>query len=109
MLLAAASSPAYASASQCGHQIGSATNWVPPPAGIVNNQRDAISIAYIAWASINPKMKSVKPDEWQTDMSARLQDNVWIVTQKDAAKYVNNLIISISRCDGRVVDVRMTQ
>jgi hypothetical protein len=109
-LLVAAAIPAEATASERAHQTGSTASWYSPPNGVVPDPQSAIDIARIAWSPINPRAASVKKHIWDKYMTASLDQDVWTVTQKEVLDQIGGrLIIQISRCNGRVMDVRITQ
>jgi len=94
----------------CTREQKGASGWEPPANGIITNASDALKIGYIAWASVNPKARESSESKWERNMKAVLADHVWKVSMKRAADAIGgDLIISISKCDGRVLDIVLTQ
>lgn len=102
--------PFRAVAADCGPQPGSAGNWEPPRKGIVTNAVDALDIARMAWIAVNPVAKTITLDEWRKSWKASLDGNVWEVDQSRRPDTIGgDVIISISRCDGRILNILLTQ
>jgi hypothetical protein len=100
----------HACAEGCARKPENAVGWEPPSEGIVTNARDAVKIASIAWSSVNPRAKNLPEADWQQSMQAVLTDHIWKVSRKKPTDTIGgDLVISISQCDGRVLDVLLTQ
>jgi hypothetical protein len=109
IIISAASSAIHARAEECVRKLSDAVGWVPPPEGVVQNASDAVRIAHIAWSSINREAR-ISESRWSRSMKASLAGNVWKVSRRRPADTMGgDLIISISKCDGRILDVLLTQ
>jgi hypothetical protein len=87
-------------------------NWQPPADGVVRDSRAAITIARAIWISTYPERAATTGDEavWQSQMDATLHNGIWEVTKKMGPDdYGGSLFIYISKRDGRVVGIYITQ
>jgi hypothetical protein len=86
--------------------------WSPPAEGVVRDAKTAITIARAIWISVNPDIGSSISDEhaWQSEMVATLQNGVWHVTNNTKNGEVGGaLFIEISKRDGRILNIYITQ
>lgn len=96
----------------CSAHQEKAGGWVPPAGGVVQSKKTAIAIARAVWLSMHPELEANIGSEevWQTNMDAVLHGDTWeIATKMKPGELGGGLYIYISRHDGHVVDVRLTQ
>jgi hypothetical protein len=85
--------------------------WAPPPEGVVRDGAAAISIARAIWISLNPGLPKASEEVWQIEMVASLRHGIWHVEQKPLPRgsLGGGLVMEISRADGRVTLIMITQ
>ncbi|GLQ99113.1 hypothetical protein [Dyella mobilis] len=85
--------------------------WSPPPQGVIRDKVAAISIARAIWTSMNPSRDEPSDEEWQGNMIAVRDGNIWRVSERKlpAGSIGGGLEIDLDARDGRVVQIVFTQ
>lgn len=96
----------------CAAQSAKPIVWSPPVGGVVRDARAAVAIARIIWLSIHPELEAKIGSEavWLEHMHAELYGDIWeVATKMKRGEIGGGLYIHISRTDGRIVDIQLTQ
>lgn len=85
--------------------------WHPPKDGVVRDGETAIIIAHAIWASMNHDTQISSEKIWEEQATSSLKDGIWLVQPKPFknGELGGGLHISISKRDGRIVGMYITQ
>ncbi|HEY1612642.1 MAG TPA: hypothetical protein VGF97_02975 [Rhizomicrobium sp.] len=87
-------------------------SWQPPVAGVVRDQKAAITIAHAVWLSMHPELVGhIGTEEaWKSSMEATLKDGVWqVATKTGTGEIGGDLVILVAQRDAHIVGIYLTQ